>query len=236
MNAGRVVLVSTLVSALVSVAVFFLLHTFVASRMSVPVEVPPLHGLSPDQARALLEPRGLLLVLDGEQADEKVAPGTVCDQRPLGGSRLPRNAEVHATLAKPFAAVTVPPGIGLTVDAARSTLAAMKLKAGRVSEAASDTVAKGLVVSSTPGGASEVKPDTMVDLVVSAGPSTQAIPSVVGKRMSTAKQLLEKVGFGVGATKHGSNDDYDEGVVISQNPTAGSQASPGVKVDLTVND
>jgi serine/threonine-protein kinase len=224
------------VSALVSVAVFFFMHTFVVGRLSVPVEVPAVYGLSPDQARALLEPRGLLLVLDGEHPDEKVAPGTVCEQRPLGGSRLPRGAEVHATLARPFAAVTVPPVIGLTADAARSTLAAARLKAGRVSEAPSDTVAKGLVVSSTPGGASEVKPDTIVDLVVSAGASTQPIPSVVGKRMSTAKQLLEKAGFGVGSTKYGSNDDYDSGVVIGQNPSAGSQASPGIKVDLTVND
>jgi beta-lactam-binding protein with PASTA domain len=59
---------------------------------------------------------------------------------------------------------------------------------------------------------------------------------VIGKKLSTAKGLLEKAGFAVGGTRYGSNDDYDQGIVIGQNPPAGAQASPGVKIDLTIND
>ena len=43
-------------------------------------------------------------------------------------------------------------------------------------------------------------------------------------------------GFAVGATRYGSNDDFEQGIVIRQNPAAGSQASPGVKIDLVIND
>jgi serine/threonine-protein kinase len=81
-----------------------------------------------------------------------------------------------------------------------------------------------------------VKPDDSVDLVLSAGPGTASVPKVIGKRLSTAKDLLTKAGFAVGSTKYGSNDDYEQGIVIGQNPSAGSQASPGVKVDLVIND
>jgi len=36
--------------------------------------------------------------------------------------------------------------------------------------------------------------------------------------------------------KYGSNDDFDTGVVIKQDPAANAPATPGSKVDLTVND
>ena len=48
--------------------------------------------------------------------------------------------------------------------------------------------------------------------------------------------FIEKAGFAVGSTRYGSHDDYDSGVVISQNPVAGAQATPGVKIDLVIND
>jgi serine/threonine-protein kinase len=200
------------------------------------VEVPPLGGLSTEQARGLLEPRGLLLVLDGERADDKVPPGTVSAQRPLGGSRLKRGDQVYAQLARAGEPLHVPKLAGMTLDAAKEALGQAKLRLGRTVEAPSDQVTKGLVAASDPAAGSEAKPDTVVDVTVSAGPATQPVPSVVGKSRSTARSLLEKAGFAVGATRYGSNDDYEQGVVIGQNPPAGSQASPGVKIDLTIND
>ena len=234
---NRILLWASVLSALVSVAMFFLMHHFFGARLPVSsVEVPPLSGLSPEQGRSLLQPRGLLLVLDGEHTDDKVAPGSLCDQHPLGGSRLGRGAEVHASLARPSSNVAVPAVVGQPLDAAKAALVAAKLRPGTVSPGSSDTLAKGMVMAATPPTGSEVRPDAVVDLVVSAGPSTMTIPSVVGKRQSKAKELLEKAGFGVGNIKYGSNDDLDQGMIISQNPPAGSQASPGIKIDLTIND
>jgi serine/threonine-protein kinase len=213
------------------------MHYLVEPRLPVnAAEVPPISGLSPEQARGLLEPRGLLLVLDAEKVDERVPPGTLCEQSPLGGSRLKRGDQVHASVAKAGGPHLVPKLVGLTVDAARDLLQQSKLRVGRVVEAPSDAVPRGQIAVSTPEAGSELKPDSTVDLTVSTGPSTQPVPSVIGKRMSKAKELLEKAGFAVGGTKYGSNDDYDQGVIIGQNPPAGSQASPGVKIDLTIND
>jgi serine/threonine-protein kinase len=229
--------VTVIVSAVTSALVYLIMQLFVAPSLPVStVEVPPLSGLSTEQSRGLLEPRGLLLVIDGERTDDRVAPGTVAEQHPLGGSRLKRGDAVHAQLARAPDPTHIPKLVGMTVDAARDALAAIKLKVGRVVEQPSDAQARGLVTESAPAAGADARPDTLVDLMVSAGPATQPVPSVIGKRMATAKGLLEKAGFAVGSTKYGSNDDYDQGVVISQNPPAGSQASPGVKIDLTIND
>jgi len=234
---NRILLWATVLSALVSVAMFFVMHYFVGPRLPMSsVEVPPLTGLSPEQGRSLLQPRGLLLVLDGEHIEDKVAPGSLCEQHPLGGSRLSRGSEVHASLAKPMSNVTVPAVVGQTVEAAKAALAAAKLRLGATNAGSSDTAAKGTVLAATPPTGTEVRPDAVIDLVVSAGPSTMTIPSVVGKRQSKAKEILEKAGFGVGNVKYGSNDDMDQGSIISQNPPAGAQASPGIKIDLTIND
>jgi eukaryotic-like serine/threonine-protein kinase len=213
------------------------MHFFVAPRLPVnAVEVPPIVGLSPEQARGLLEPRGLLLVLDAEKVDDRVPPGTLCEQSPLGGSRLRRGDLVHAFIGRAGGPHLVPKVVGLQVDAARQMISDARLKVGRISDGPSDTVPRGLVAAVSPEAGSEVKADTTVDLTLSMGPSTKEVPKVIGKRLSSAKQLLEQAGFAVGTTKYGSNDDYDQGIVIGQNPIAGAQASPGVKIDLTIND
>jgi serine/threonine-protein kinase len=234
---GRQAIWTAMWSATVSAVMFLLMFYVVGPRLTMSaVDVPPLQGLSPEQARGLLEPRGLLLVLDGERAEASVAPGTVAEQHPLGGSRLHRGDEVHAELARAIQSVKVPNVAGLLPDAARALLTQGKLKVGRVTEATSDTVARGQVASANPPVGGDARPDTLVDLVVSSGPATQPVPSVVGKRLSTARNLLTQAGFVVGSTRYGSNDDYDQGIVIRQNPPAGAQASPGVKIDLTIND
>jgi serine/threonine-protein kinase len=227
---------SIVVSALVSVVMFLGMYFFVAPRLPVAVsDVPPLIGLSPDQAHGLLNPRGLLLVLDGEREDAKATPGTIVEHHPLGGSHLRRGDVVHATLARAAATKLVPQLAGLTVDQAREALTRAKLTVGRSTEAPSDTIAKGLVATSTPAPGAEAKTDT-VDLVLSSGPATAGVPKVIGKSLSSAKGLLEKAGFVVGSTKYGSHDDYDQGAVIKQNPPAGTLSPPGTKIDLTIND
>jgi serine/threonine-protein kinase len=234
---GQRVFLSAFVSALTSVVMFLLMHYVFESRLPVvAAEVPPLAGLSPEQARGILEPRGLLLVLEGERVDDHVAPGTISEQKPLGGSRLQRGAAVHASLARAGAPPSVPNIVGQPIELARAALVQARLRLGATKEAPSDVVARGLVLSTSPPVGSETKADTLVDVVLSSGPATQAVPSVIGKRLSTAKDILSKAGFGVGSSKYGSSDDYDEGVVIRQSPAAGSQASPGVKIDLTINE
>jgi len=227
---------TVVLAAFVSAAMWLVMQYVVGPRLPVVAsEVPPLVGLSPDQARGLLEPRGLLLALDGEKPDLTVAAGSIAEQNPLGGSRLKRGESVHAMLAR-RQALQVPNLAGMTADQARAALDRVKLKTGKITEAPSDSVPRGQVASANPAIGADVNPDTIVDLVVSSGPPTTAVPSVVGKRLSSAKSALEQAGFAVGATRYGSNDDYEQGIVIKQNPPAGSQASPGVKIDLTIND
>jgi serine/threonine-protein kinase len=228
---------TVLVAALVSAAVTLLVQVIVVPRLPVQaVEVPHLIGLQPDQARAILEQRGLLLLIDGERETDKVAIGALAEQRPLAGSRLRRGDEVHATVGRSAPKVKVPEVAGMSVEAARAALAEAKLNAGRTVEEAAENAPSGQVLRAEPKPGSEVRQGTNVDLVVSAGKTAKPVPSVVGKSLRSAKKLLTEAGFEVGTTKYSYNEDYDEGIILKQNPPSGAQASPGVKVDLVVNE
>ncbi len=231
---GRSAALTIVLSIAFTAATYLGMHFVVLPRLPVhAVDVPSLSGLTPEQARGLLEPRGLLLILDEERPDERAAPGTLVDQRPLAGSRLRRGEDVHAAVAK---AVRVPKLVGMTVDAARDALEQLKMKAGAVTEVSSATAPKGQVLTQAPTAGAEARADATVDLQVSSGPAAQPVPSVIGKSRSGAKDALEKAGFAVGTLHVGSNDDYDSGIVIRQQPAANTQAPPGTKVDLTIND
>jgi|SRR5579871_5606254 len=234
---GRSALGVALLSAAVSAGTYLFMHFVVGPHLPIAdAEVPPIAGLSAEQARGLLEPRGLLLILDGEKVDDRVAPGTLTAQSPLGGSRLRRGGEVHASIASAPASPSVPKLAGLTVDAARDLLARARLHAGALTESPSDSVPKGVVIASNPIVGAEVRPDSVVDLTVSSGPDAVAVPSVIGKSLSKAKDVLEKAGFALGSKRTGSNDDYEQGIVIGQNPAANSPAAKGAKIDLVIND
>ena len=235
---GRSFLQLVLVSV-VTAGTYLFMYFVIGPRLPVTTsDVPALDGLAIDQARGLLETRALVLVLDGERPDGKAPAGTLTHQTPLGGSRLHRGGEVHA-----FVAVAAPPTVpklaGMTSAEAQNELGDAKLAAGKISEAPSDSVLKGQVVASVPPAGTQLAPGAPVDLVVSLGPSmpkAAAVPQVVGKKLARARETLEQAGFAVGATRSGSNDDFDQGVVIKQSPTGNAAAATGAKVDLVVND
>src|ERR1700761_8644047 len=97
---GRQALLTIVLSITMTTATYMALHFVVKPRLPVhAVDVPSLQGLTAEQARGLLEPRGLLLILDEERASEEHLPaGTLMDQRPLAGSRMRRGEDVHAAL------------------------------------------------------------------------------------------------------------------------------------------
>jgi len=66
--------------------------------------------------------------------------------------------------------VTVPNVVGMAQAAAESAITSATLTVGDVTQAYSDTVAAGHVISQDPAGGASVSPGTEVDLVISLGP------------------------------------------------------------------
>jgi eukaryotic-like serine/threonine-protein kinase len=238
------VLAAFLTSLITTAAVFAVLTvadgrgllTFLHPHGQADVEVPSITGVTVEQARELLRPRELLLTLQAERPDPSVPAGNVAGQTPLAGSRAARGTAVQAFVSTGASATTVPGLAGYRPDDALEQLRTRKLVPGRRQEAASDTVAAGLVIGTEPPTGQPVAPNATVALIVSTGPAPRAVPKLLGLQLGKAKKLLEEAGFKLGTTKVGSSDRYDDETIIKQEPAGASLAAAGSEINVVVND
>lgn len=219
---------------------YLVMHLYIGPRLQLAaaVDVPPLQGLTVEQARGLCDPKGLLLVVDGERAPEgeRVAVGTLFDQHPLGGSRLRAGEKVHVTVARAVPTTKVPALAGKPLEEARRLLKEQGLEPGATSEVEDRAVAVGAVVRSQPEGGAEARVGQAVELVVSKGAGQVAAPNLRGRGVAAAQKLLEEAGLLLGEQHRIVDDNADDGVVLRQNPPAGTMVPRGQKVDLFINE
>jgi len=240
---GRSALVAFVTSLVTTIAAFAALT--VADRRGAleflhgrrgDVEVPSINGVSVEQARDLLRARDLLLTLQAERSDPAVPAGKVGGQVPLPGSRAPRGTAIQAFVSSGASAVAIPTLAGARPDDAVEQLRNRKLAAGHRRDEASDTIAAGLVIGTDPPAGRAVAPETDVTLIVSTGRTLKPVPKVLGLRLSKAKKTLEEAGFKVGTTRTGSSDNFDDEVIIKQDPAENTAAAAGSAVNLVIND
>ncbi|MEI4271673.1 Stk1 family PASTA domain-containing Ser/Thr kinase [Klenkia sp. LSe6-5] len=123
------------------------------------------------------------------------------------------------------ASVQVPNLVEQTQAAAEAALGQQGLEVGEVTTEASSTVAQGSVISTDPAAGQTVDEGTAVNLVVSAGPDTVAIPNVIGLTEDEARANLENQGFDrVNSRQVASTATAGE--VVAVDPGQGSQADP----------
>jgi serine/threonine-protein kinase len=194
------------------------------------VTVPEVVGVDEPSARAALRRDGFE-VESSRRSDDKPR-GTVIGQDPAGGSKAEEGSTVTITVSDGPATVRVPPVEGLTFASARRRLERAGFEVDRRG-AASDTVDRGRVVSSTPGEGTEANRGETVELVVSSGPEKVSVPDVVGRNEDAARSALEDEGLKVTVRRQDSQDE-DPGTVLEQDPTGGAEVDAGSSVTLTV--
>ena len=103
--------------------------------------------------------------------DPEADPLTVIKQEPAAGEMITAKSNIVLTISKGDEdnSVVVPNVVNETLDSAKASLEAVGLTVGSVSEAASDRVAAGKVVTQTVAANSEVSRGSVVNLVVSTG-------------------------------------------------------------------
>ncbi len=208
---------------------------FVVSSGPVTVAVPTLVGQPQAQAAARLVALGLRVGNVDRRPDPKVPAGAVvaCDPRP--GSLIPRGSAVNLVVSTGAEPVAVPSVVGQSLANARSLLGQRQLAVGAVTEQPSDTVAKGVVISSDPGAGAQVAPGTAVGLVVSSGSTQVAVPDVAGSSLAAARSSIVGANLVVGAVREQASDTVAKGVVISSEPGAGARVTSGSRVGLVVS-
>jgi serine/threonine-protein kinase len=133
--------------------------------------------------------------------------------------------------------VTVPNVVGEPLAQARATIR----QSGLVTETRQvpSSQAQGTVVAQSPKAGTSAKRGDHVLINISQGPKQAApaqatVPNVVGQDQAAATSQLRSAGFAVSVQQQPTTDPSQNGVVVDQQPAAGSAAPKGSQVTLDV--
>jgi len=116
----------------------------------------------------------------------------------------------------------VPQVTGVPVATAQADLRDAGLTPGTTTTVLDNSVAKGLVIRTTPANGSRMARGGNVDLIVSAGPHMIAMPQVTGQTLTGAQAAIKHAGLVPGKVKTVTSTTIAAGIVISTNPNAGT--------------
>lgn len=197
--------------------------------------VPPLVGLTEQEAVTALETEDLDAV-SVAAFSETVPTGLVLASSQEAGASLRHGAEVEITVSQGPERHAVPTDlVGDTLEEAQTALEEASLTLGETSEKFDEEVPEGQVLSVSPAPGEQLKPDTPVDLVLSAGREPIEVPEVEGATQEQATSRLEGAGFTVQVESERVFDkDVPAGSVTAQVPARGT-GFRGDQVTLTVS-
>lgn len=207
---------------------------FVANRMEQPtkqVQVPDVVNLQVTDAVNKVQASGFKVETKNETSDRPV--GTVFEQTPAGNTNAAEGSTVLLRVSGGVGQAPVPAVTGRTQAAAESLLR----NAGFVANATTKddpTVPVGQVISQSPAANAQADKGSVVDIVVSAGPTQVTIPDLTNATASSASNALGQLGLKV-TTLEQPSTQVPSGSVISTNPAANAKVPQGATVTLNVS-
>ena len=195
--------------------------------------MPTTTGRDLTDVQADLGAIGLASSVEEEFSDD-VQSGIVTHSDPDGGSSVHKSTNVQLYVSKGIDMKDVPNVVGKGQDEASRTLADAGLALGAVTDAYSEEVPPGQVISQSVAAGTSLAHDSTVDVVLSKGREPRTVPTLTGKGASAAKSSIEALGL-VASPTEAYSDTVPEGQVISQQTREGSTVYRGDSVSYTVS-
>jgi serine/threonine-protein kinase len=199
------------------------------------VPVPPVVGETLDEARRLITEAGLTVGQVTERADATFAEGIVISQDPSQGVRVGTEAPVNLVVSTGPETVIIPDVVNQTERDATAAITGLGLLV-RVQDEYSDTVPADQVIRTDPVAGTEALLGDTVLIVVSLGQAPVEVPDLIGLNQDQATDALSERGLEISATTQPVADAEQNGIVISQDPTAGEMLLPGTTVNVVIGE
>jgi serine/threonine-protein kinase len=159
----------------------------------------------------------------------------VIGQDPDAGELAEEGSSVVLDVSRGVKETTVPDLTGMTKAEAREALDEANLRLGTAETAPSDEFEEGQVISQDPAPNSEVPVRDRVNITLSSGPEVVEVPSVEGLAEADAVSAIQAAGLLVNIERAPS-DSVEEGIVISQDPAGGAEATASETVTIVVSE
>ncbi|MFD9285159.1 Stk1 family PASTA domain-containing Ser/Thr kinase [Streptomyces mirabilis] len=200
--------------------------SLVVSTGAPKVAVPSVLGKSLDEAKTILGGDGYQFDVKTKAQESTETPDTVLEQSLPLGKEVEKGSTITLTIAKAVAKSTVPDVTGKSCDEAKALMTDNNLVGDCTDIDVTDPNQAGKVVSTVPAIGSSADKGSRVNIQVGKAQAQQKqVPSVFGKTVQQAKQILQQNGFN-GIQFADGSDSSDNAIVINQDPPAGTQADP----------
>ena len=194
--------------------------------------VPSVVGRSQKDAQNALTRAHLKYNVQHEPS-ETIAKGKATRTDPSSGQPVGVESTVTLYISSGKPMVTVPNVIGESGSAARTQLT----NAGFVVSTTNQTttnVPAGQVVDQTPAGNTKLAAGSTVNLVIAQEPTTAQVPDVTGDTVNGATNALRAAGFKVTQQTKPVTKQSKDGIVVEEQPRAGSTQKKGSTVTIIV--
>ena len=199
--------------------------------------VPPVVGQDIAEARAEIEAAGLTVGTIEPRPDPDFEMDVVIEQNPGAGVEVGTGTPVNLVVSTGPEVIVLPDLTGMSERDAIAQLTDLGLKFS-VSEEFDATVPFGDVISTEPPAGTEVLSGDTILLVVSKGAEPVEVPDLLGLTEGEAQGVLGEDGLvlNVSASTQPVADPAQDGLIVSQIPGAGSTASAGDVVTVTLGE
>ncbi|MDP9303019.1 MAG: PASTA domain-containing protein [Actinomycetota bacterium] len=223
-----------------------------------PVVVPRVVGQTQGAAVDALTKLGLKPALENVPSDKPV--GTVVGQNPPAGKEVDKGSKVVLNVSTgtgPSTTTVATTTTTATTTTGTTTTAAGPVRVPRIVGLAQTPALRRLnvlglrptvvyvpsgqasnrVVAQSPAPDTTLRRGSRVRVNLSTGPNPQpatAVPNVVGQDQTTAAETLSAAGFKVAVLNRPTSDQSKDGLVVEQQPKAGSRIPAGSQVTIFV--
>ena len=231
---GLAILIGVLIAAVLAGGAYGIYRLLQPTPPPAPtlVAVPSVVTYTEAQAKQQLTTAGLVTKVVAENGDEKTK-NQVTKQNPTTGTQVELNSTVTITINRGPKTATIPNGL---VGDKRSDVKNALEKVGftNITETPADTepisAVKDEVLSLSPGEGTVTALDDQITLTYATGKSP--VPNLVNRTEGQAEQDAQGAGFDTKSVTKES--EQPAGLVIGQNPTAGTKLERGDTITITV--
>ncbi len=192
--------------------------------------VPEVAGMDESEAQKKLEGEGIKVGTSEFVYSDQYAEGQVIGTTPSAGSKVTKDTEDIMQVSKGEDKKTIPDVLGKKDADAQAEIKSAGLKIGKVTYDYDNDVEEGRVVSQSPSSGKKVSAGTTVNLLISKGKKPDEkiqVQNFAGKDESELLAWAKANGLNAKTERTEYSNNYEEGSIISQNPSSGSLAKGG---------
>ena len=197
------------------------------------VEIPDLTGSEQAQALNDLQSLGFIVGIENA-ADSSVPEGFVITTQPPANTITNPDTLVTIIVSVGPEAFPIPYVVDLEVARGVYVIKESGFQVGQQLEINDDNIPRGFIISQNPIAGTKMSPDSIVDLVISAGPSLIEISDLSRKSIVDAIQILETLGFEFEFIEEYS-EDVSVGLVSHTIPRAGELVTVDQVIQVIVS-